>query len=574
MSATTLVELPYDLLFVISSFLRATDLSALQQTCKLFNDSKMISAIILHFSTEIYPRELTHGFDTPIIAGRAAAEPGQLWTSYEPLRNMEMLVVARVISRPEPPLVERTEGTFFVSKAWCRAALRWLEVQADERREREIRRIQRAEDLARAAAMDKSTKKILHVQPNSATKLLKRSKKDQRIRNRKLSDVAAPWSDVNADITCPHHNLHNEASKSKRRLMDKQAWKVLKKLYPDSVQLSGMDSECIQCKLEAETAKRNEELKKIKETEERKRPLDCPLVRAVFHRSGGVPRHKLAGVLNQELGGTPSTRFSFSNGCFCPLVPGIYHAIPKEWCYRWRRYIKSGEGERPSAPDSTACLCDAHMLPLIPPHLEQFLYGEVAGLLGRNAFANEDAALGAAILHSSVSSSPVYYPIGYDPIQQQQQQQQQQGRMDDFNLNQSIAILRASGLSDVEIEAQRLAMLELENQQRRRQQQARERLRMANHGNESLESIHAAMNAELDRRNYIVVEIITDEEFGALEFWWPGIHSSYALKFSIVQIDYDGVELVWTTPPCRECDSTGLNHKAHAMIRKSCKAWS
>ena len=543
----------------------------------------MISAIIRHFSTEIYPPELTQGFDSPVIAGdsKKPAEPGQLWASYEPLRNMEMLVVARVISRPEPPLMDRREGTFYVSKAWCRAALRWLEVQADERREREIKRIQRAEELARAAAV-KSNKKNQHVHPNSASKLLKRSKKEQRIRSRKLSDVVAPWPDVNADITCPHHHLHTEASKSKRRLMDKQAWKVLKKLYPDSVQLSGLDSECIQCKLEAETARKDEEMKKQRETEERKKPLECPLVRAVYSRSGGVPRHKLVSVVQQEQQDDEyysqlkqSPRLLFGNGCACPLVPGIYHALPREWCFKWRRYIKSGEGGRPTAPDSSACLCDAHMLPLIPPHLEQFLYGEVSALLGRNAFTSDELTGGES---SAIVPSPlVYYPVGYQPVHHHQQQ----GHMNNGNLNHSIAMLRASGLSDVEIEAQRLAMLELESQQRRRLQQAegqaRERQRMANNNNnESPESIRAAINAELDRKNYIVVEILTDEEFVAFERWWPGIHSSYALKFAVVQThhDHDGIELFWTTPPCRECDSTGLNHQAHAMIRNSSKGRS
>jgi len=549
----------------------------------------MISAIIRYFSKNIYPPELTQGFDSPIIAGdsKKPAEPGQFWTSYEPLRNMEMLVVARVISRPEPPVMERTEGTFYVSKAWCRAALRWLEVQADERRDREIKRLQRAEELARAVDM-KPNKKNQHIQPNSASKLLKRSKKEQRMRSRKLSDVVAPWPDVNADIICPHYHLHHEASKSKRRLMDKQAWKVLKKLYPDSVQLSGMDSECIQCKLETETARKNEEMKKQKETAERKKPLECPLVRAVYSRSGGVPRHKLVHYTYQDQERTdeelsqlkPPPRLRFANGCVCPLVPGIYHALPREWCYRWRRYIKTGEGGRPAAPDSSSCLCDAHMLPLIPPHLEHFLFGEVSALLGRNAFSacDEVAVNESRNAIATLSSPNVYYPVGYYPIYHQQQHQNQ-GLRDNSNLNHSIAILRASGLSDVEIEAQRLAMFELENQQQttRLQQaetQAQERHRSANISNVSPESIRGAINEELDRKNYIVVEILTDEEFVAFERWWPGIHSSYALEFAVVKIDQDCVEILWTTAPCRECDATGLHHKAHALIRSTIKGWN
>jgi len=48
--------------------------------------------------------ELSQGFDTPAIGGKVhKLNPNnQLWT-YEALRNMEMLVVAKILSRPEPP---------------------------------------------------------------------------------------------------------------------------------------------------------------------------------------------------------------------------------------------------------------------------------------------------------------------------------------------------------------------------------------------------------------------------------------------------------------------------------------
>ena len=43
--------------------------------------------------------------------------------TYESMRNMEMLIVARSISRPEPTLEDKDSG-FYVSKSWCRSALR------------------------------------------------------------------------------------------------------------------------------------------------------------------------------------------------------------------------------------------------------------------------------------------------------------------------------------------------------------------------------------------------------------------------------------------------------------------
>ena len=54
--------------------------------------------------------------------------------------------------------------------------------------------------------------------------------------------------------------------------MDKQAWKVLKRLYPDSVQLEATVG-CLLCTVEAETAKKAENDKKEEEKANRKKPL-------------------------------------------------------------------------------------------------------------------------------------------------------------------------------------------------------------------------------------------------------------------------------------------------------------
>ena len=75
---------------------------------------------------------------SPASTNTSTTAPDKVYT-YEMLRNMEMLVVARVLSRPEPPIHER-DSCFYVSKSWCRAALSWLEVQEEERKEREERR--------------------------------------------------------------------------------------------------------------------------------------------------------------------------------------------------------------------------------------------------------------------------------------------------------------------------------------------------------------------------------------------------------------------------------------------------
>jgi hypothetical protein len=200
--------------------------------------------------------------------------------TYEMLRNMEMLVVARVLSRPEPPLHERSSA-FYVSKSWCRAALRWLEVQEEEWKEREERH--RAAEEAKAAAAatpQKGNKKYPH--PSTGKKKL--SRKEQRQRERKMSDAMPPWSNINNDLVCEHGDLmrcSSKSARSRRRVMDKQAWKVLRVLYPDSIQLDASvgNTGCLVCAAEAETAKKVELDQKEEEKAERRKPLECPLVR-------------------------------------------------------------------------------------------------------------------------------------------------------------------------------------------------------------------------------------------------------------------------------------------------------
>ena len=172
-----LTEFPPELNVQILTFLRANDLSALQRTCRQYNDRDLIHTIIDTFANVVYPRELTDGFDTPAVGGEVNASNlnVQFWT-YEALRNMEMLVVARILSRPEPKSISKAKSAYgyFVSKSWCRNTLKWLEVQAEERRMREQRRIEAAEAAAAAqqesasASASKNSKKAKYKpKPNS-----------------------------------------------------------------------------------------------------------------------------------------------------------------------------------------------------------------------------------------------------------------------------------------------------------------------------------------------------------------------------------------------------------------------
>jgi len=685
--------IPPELHTTILTYLRATDLSALQQTCPTFNNRSLIQKIIHNFANHVYPPELTKGFDTPAIGGAITTTANRQTSStsssttndgnyhhdayhtYKSLRNMEMLVVARVLSRPEPPLRERGNGCFYVSKSWCKTALKWLEVQEEQRKQREIQRQQQQEHQHQRQLEEEEEERRRNANVNgvmvksgsgsgkkhqqhrnnrhnhhqsSTKKQNKRTKKQERKLNRKLSDTLPPWADVNHDITCEHRGLKycggssSRSSRAKRRLMDKQAWKIIKALYPDGVQLSTVEGECIQCMMEVEAEKRNQDMKKQKEMEKRKEPLNCPLVRHIYSRNRGVPKDCLVvsqGQEQQHRNTIGKKGPCFRDGSICPLKPGIYCILPRAWCHKWRKYIKTGEGGRPCSPDTSSCLCDAHRLPLIPPHLESFLYGETSTLLGTGSDLTNSArtSLGRndetgitppslssqsnvvtmqdyssppprslSTRSSSVTSTTASLPQGYSRLDQRlggntrlrstptlSSSSSSSSFIPQYD-NQTISTLRASGLSEAEIQLQHLAMVQIEEEQRRDEQQrllqeqhqqvATLRHEAASQGNQqqhghhddimlSPEDVRANLNAKLDRENKVVVEILTDEEFMALEKWWPEIHCSYALKFAILESDNvngGGMDIVWTTPPCRDCDASGYsNHDI--VVRNRCR---
>jgi len=686
-----------------------------RKTCRTFNNGTMISRTVLHFASEVYPPELTKGFDTPIVAGEAALVSKKKRTSqtinssshahvndcnsshvqqmipqhtYESLRNMEMLVVARVLSRPEPPPSQR-DGGFYVSKAWCRQALRWLDVQAERRRERETHKIQ----LDTTSTFTKEgnnnnnqnhnhnyNQNHNHNHNHHSKKKKKMSKKQERMKNRKQKSHAVlnpPPPNVNQDITCAHghlvcstniHNSHNNnnyhqyshhvptsspssfsptTSRARRRVMDKQAWKILKKLYPESVPLAAMRGECVHCALEASAAKKDEEARRQKDNEERKKPLSCPIVRNIYTRHRGVPHHCLRhhkttdvptdkNLIHPNHISTRNSNNSINNHQHpwtSPLLPGVYHVLPRSWCHRWRKYLKNGEGGRPPAPEASALLCDAHRLPLIPPHLEQYLYGETPGLFEVITYPHPPHTNNTMTMtEHTLSTPPLTRTLGRQLNQQNQQPQQQ--------LQELIDTLRAAGLSNAEIQEQRLAMLRME-QQHQLHTPPSISSSSSSHPNDmdhhsTPEERRARINAQLDKENSVVVEILTDEEMTALQKWWPDIHSSYALKFAVVSEEVDYVQqqqnhhyyckgdydnmlkmqpnetewkelggsmmenshgdishgdsfiksvdlsnncrtdtnIVWTTAPCRECDGSGMANLHNCVVRNRCRSWA
>jgi len=107
--------------------------------------------------------------------------------------------------------------------------------------------------------------------------------------------------------------------------------------------------------------------------------------------------------------------------------------------------------------------------------------------------------------------------------------------------------LRAAGISQLELEAQRSLSFQAASPPRRRTSQK-------------------TINELLDMENNVVVEILSDEEFTALERWWPENLSNFDLRFSV-----DGTNVDWSTPPCRECDASGRSYSLSIRNRNKNK---
>lgn len=474
-SKNLLSTVPHEVQVHLLSYLRAFDLSAVQQTCRFYNDENLIHSVVTHIAEHVYTPELT----------KDVVKPKKAKYTLDNLRNIELTVVARVLSLPEP------KSGYYVSKSWIRKTLLWLE-KVNE--------------------------------PPPAKKL---SKKQQRQRARRLSDVSAPWPNVNSDILCCHQRLQRcnaKSGRARRRLMDKQAWKILRKLYPDSTQLESLSGECLQCLLEKETAKKTEQDLLEQAKLERKKPLSNHYVRNFYTRTRGTPTNCLVSSP------APNT---------CPLKSGTYKVIPRAWCHQWRKYIKTGEGSMPLPPESSALLCDAHKLALLPPHLEAFLRGETTQLLSTTRV---DTPISPA--NQATRASATGTPVGVRPT------------LDVRTVN----ALMAAGVPRTELATQQMAMLHLEQRQHQTLQSP---------GTPRVDS--ASLNDMLDRENHVVVEIVSQDEWLALQETgcWPKQFSSFAVSVTVKE----GGKFSFSTMPCRECDPTGSRFTACASVKYRRKRW-
>ncbi|KAL7530438.1 hypothetical protein ACHAWF_003374 [Thalassiosira exigua] len=327
-------------------------------------------------------------------------------------------------------------------------------------------------------------------------------------------EIRRPGVNQRTYLPCEHGSIKQCSTKSSRarcRVLDKQPWRVLKRLYPESVPLDTDGAGCLLCVAEAETVKRAESDRKEEEKADRKKPLGCPLVWGFYTR--GSPRIPPNGGPGARAGERPVPLPLDDSSC--PLTPG---------------------GGPIPAPDASEVLCDAHNLPLVPPHLEAFLRGESGTLLGGNsgtAGGNSDEG-SAPVPVDAAAAAPVGSRCPAPRVGP--------------DCAEMLRALRAAGLSESELRAQRAAMAWMEEGLRRVSIRERERPQPSHQP--------AVTNEQLDRENRIVVEVLTDEEVGAWawEKWWPQ-HCTYTLRFVIVEGGARGSTVIlWSTSPCRECD--------------------
>lgn len=302
-----LLSLPSELQVQMLTFLRAFDLAAVHQTCRYYAQPALVNQTVRHAAEHVYPKHLTAGFEAEPVQ-HTPANSARL--TYEHLRNMEFLIVARVLSQPEA----KDCGEFVVSKAWCKTALLWLE------------------SMEHRKQADKTQQK--------------RKKKVVRRQQRRLSDAMPPWPDMNADLLCEHLQLklcsNQKSDRARKRTLKSQDWNALRRLFPESTPLASHDS-CWKCQ-QSEQKQQQEYQRQAQQALHKKQAPIRHVLQAFFSRHGSItmePCHK-------------------------------YCILPKAWCHRWRKYMKTSAGERPLF-DPHFLWCPRHATHRIPPGLFSYL---------------------------------------------------------------------------------------------------------------------------------------------------------------------------------------------------------
>ena len=268
-----LINLPKEVQVHLFSYLRAHCLANLQLTCKWFHSVDLVHSIVSHAAEFVYPPHMTAGFEKQPVGTTAVSEypvrsngdhATPFYYTFEYLRNMELLVIARILSSPEPKV------GYVVSKSWCKTALKWLDEQQEAKSFSNRNRVKGRKGKRDAKKLQTS---------------------------RRTSEAVKPCPNVNSDITCHHQQLQhlesNKSAKARRRLLDRQAWRILKALYPESTTIESAFGECIQCSAEAEMKRKSLSDQKEHEKTLRKLPLADSELRRFYTRTRGLPEQSL-----------------------------------------------------------------------------------------------------------------------------------------------------------------------------------------------------------------------------------------------------------------------------------------
>jgi hypothetical protein len=197
-----------------------------------------------------------------------------------------------------------------------------------------------------------------------------------RRREREESNLMPPWPDINVDITCPHGALALVGQgqvRARRRTMEKSVWRSLATFYPQAKPLPVHQGECFECRSQLMLSKAmvDSEEKEIREA--RASEISTPTLKALYGRKLGVPSALIRDGNVEE-----STQDTYVS----PVLPGIYHLMPRCWLNAWRSYVRDPKVPPPRVLASSLLLCEGHGKLIVPPHVEEYLSGERDRLLG------------------------------------------------------------------------------------------------------------------------------------------------------------------------------------------------
>lgn len=330
--------LPKEQLFEVLSYLRSMDFVSLSEVNKTIFGPECLDKALRHLLVSEYR-----------LDARKVLPPEGVFVRPAYAYVQEIKLISAVLTGPPMIHCAADKDKYYVSASWMANARKYYE----------------ALTLPDVDTGDRKTPQ--------------KKKKMQRIRARRGSEALPPWPDINADITCEHGNLAtSKGIRAKRRIINIEPYRVLQKFYPLSTPFRVDSVDCPLCSQADMDAKAAEALR-VKEEVEARQAAMTPHLWLIAHRSKGLPHNSLVHIDEDT---TAAIALALQEGHSLeslrrqPLVPGIYHLVPRVWLRTWRAFVK-GDKEIRRVPtlDSTCLLCSAHGLLVPPPHVTRFLQG-------------------------------------------------------------------------------------------------------------------------------------------------------------------------------------------------------